>query len=122
MPRQNGKWDFDKFKKSHRGKQMKDGNLGNFYRSFNKVVIYAGKNYTGEVGSLQRAEIIRLFNLNLSNADVYFGMNGGVNLYQQYVSPKGGAEVIVTENHIIAAMFNNPSLLEYLGVMAIGDI
>jgi hypothetical protein len=86
------------------------------------VVIYAGKNYTGEVGSLQREEIIRLFNLNLSNADVYFGMNGGVNLYQKYVSPKGGAEVIVTENHIIAAMFNNPSLLEYLGVMAIGDI
>jgi hypothetical protein len=122
MPRQNGKWDFDKFKKSQRGKQMKDGNLGNFYRSFNKVVIYAGKNYTGEVGSLQREEIIRLFNLNLSNADVYFGMNGGVNLYQKYVSPKGGAEVIVTENHIIAAMFNNPSLLEYLGVMAIGDI
>lgn len=122
MPSQNGKWDFDKFKKSPRGKQMKDGNLGNFYRSFNKVVIYAGKNYTGEVGSLQREEIIKLFNPNLSNANICFGMDGGVNLYQKYVTPKGGAEVVVTENHIIAAMFNNPSSLEYLGVMGIGDI
>ena len=122
MSIQNGIWDFDKFKTSPRGKQMKDGNLGNFYRSFNKVVIYAGKNYTGEVGSLQREEIIQLFNPNLSNANICFGMDGGVNLYQKYVSPKGGAEVVVTENHIMSAKFEYEETLEYLGVMGIGDI
>ena len=122
MSIQNGKWDFDKFKKSPRGKQMKDGNLGNFYRSFNKVVIYAGKDYTGEVGSLQREEIIRLFNPNLS-AEYDRTYLGREDLYQRYVSPKGGAEVVVTENHIMSAMFDNSGRLGIdLGVMGIGDI
>jgi hypothetical protein len=127
----NGKWDFDKFKTSPRGKQMKDGNLGNFYRSFNKVVIYAGKDYTGEVGSLQRAEIIRLFNPNLINNDIYsfhghgdIRNHGQAKLWQKYVSPKGGAEVIVTEGHIMSAMFvdDSDTLGHFLGVMGIGDI
>jgi hypothetical protein len=103
---------------------MKNGNLGNFYKSFNKVVIYAGVNYTGAVGSLQREEIIKLFNPNLSNADIHIGTDqDGVNISQRYVSPNGGAEVIVTENHIITAMFNNSDTLGHdLGVMTIGDI
>lgn len=123
LPKQNGRWDFEEFKNSPRGTQIRYGKLGKYYRSFNKVVIYAGRNYTGEIGTNQREEIIQLFNPSLSNNDIFRGMHNGVDVYQKYFSREGGAEIIITESHIIAAMFNDPFLLGHvLGVLGIGAI
>jgi hypothetical protein len=123
LPAQNGVWDFTGFKNSARGQHILKGSLGKFYRSFKKIVIYAGRSYTGDVGSLQREEIIQMFNPNLTNLDIQVGAYDGVELYQKYVSEKGGAEVVITENHLITAMYNNPFVLGHaLGVIGIGEI
>jgi hypothetical protein len=124
MPSQNGTWDFNAFKSSPRANHMINGELGDFYKSFKKVVIYAGKKYTGRVGSTQREEIIKLFNPYLCNGDMTAGTDVvGRIIFQKYVSKKGGAEVIVTENHIITKMFNSSHTLgHYLGVIGIGNI
>jgi len=44
-----------------------------FYQSFRTVVMYAGKNakYVGNAGTQNRLQIIRIFNTNLTHADIH---------------------------------------------------
>jgi len=110
------------FTKSERYNHLK-GSLGDFYRGFDTIVIYAGKKYTGNHGSHQREEIIRLFNPNLNIEDLKYDQMGDNNkwLFDVYESALGGAKVIVCR-HLTSVGTTEFDIGHLLGTIGIGAI
>ncbi|NCC55852.1 MAG: hypothetical protein EOM11_10325 [Erysipelotrichia bacterium] len=112
----------DDFKKSARYSAIK-GLLGDFYRSFKTVVIYAGRKYAETHCTTQRLDVIKLFNPKLNCNDLINHGNGanGQWLYDVYKSSKGGAKVVVCR-HIVSQGTTAHDLEQLIGVIGMGDI
>jgi hypothetical protein len=114
---QGSAFNFNEFKKSCRYSHLLTGKIGDFYRSFKTVIIYAGSRYAGAHNSKQRAEIISLFNPNINMKKDY--RRGYVS--DIYETKKGGAKIIVCPHITSYAIFRNDHIFTHdFAVMDIG--
>lgn len=121
----NGIEDFDFptiLKSNSRIENARNGRLSDFYRSFEKVVIYAGREFYSYARTDLRLAVINIFNPLLTHNDLIDTQNigNGKWLFDKYQSPRGGAIVIVCK-HLIRVN-EDQDLQHLLGTMGIGHI
>lgn len=108
----NKKFDYPIFNISPRGKKMISGKLGLFYQDFEKIVIY-NKSYCGSRGSIQRDEIIKIFNPSLIEIRDFNPIKSTP--YCDVYTPKsGGAEVFICDQ-LTSRRFNANETLQAFG-------
>jgi hypothetical protein len=111
------KFRFKDFKEGCRYEHIKNGSLGDFYRNFCSILIYAGNEYAGLHGSSQRKDILQLFNPNIDvEKDYKKGYCSDI-----YESLKGGARIVVC-HQLTSRTFNDSNNLKHnLSVLDLGN-
>jgi hypothetical protein len=108
---------FDDFVNSPRYHHLSAA-IGDFYRSFQKIVIYAGNTCVGNRNTDLRLQMIRIFNPNLNHDNLVTPPNPVFDKYDCGI----GAELIIC-NQLTSRTFNDDHNLKHLlGVIGIGDI